>query len=369
MIIEKVEAISLEIPLTKRFAGSRYDITKRCTILTRITTSGGLVSQVYNNDNRSSNAEVVKIIETELAPIVIGKGIFSYERLWHEMFKLAEWDRNRALVMQAIACVDTAIWDLMGKAAGVNVSSLLGGYRKEVPIVGVGAYYEEGKTLHDLAREMAWIREQGLAGCKVKVGGLSPEEDAQRVAVCREGGGPDFLIAVDANRGWSVRDAISFARRIEQYDIAWFEEPCHWYDDARGMAEVRAQTSIPINAGQSEITSFGIRRLVDAGAVDVVNFDASEAGGVTEWRRGAAICATSHVVMTHHEEPQISLQLLSAVPNVICAELFADPLRDPLWKDIIVNREPPKNGVIAVPQGPGFGLELNEDLIRRYRLN
>ena len=114
--------------------------------------------------------------------------------------------------MEAIACIDTAMWDLMGKAADVNVCRLMGGYRHELPIISIGGYYEDGKTLADLGREMEWLRSVGMAGCKVKVGGLSAEKDAERVAAARAGAGPDFMIAVDANRGWPISEAQRFAR-------------------------------------------------------------------------------------------------------------------------------------------------------------
>jgi D-galactarolactone cycloisomerase len=271
--------------------------------------------------------------------------------------------------MEAIACIDTALWDLLGKSLGASVCTLLGGFRDRLPIIAIAAYYEDGKTLADLSREMAWLREVGMAGCKVKVGGLSAEADAARVAACRDGGGSDFIIAVDANRGWPVAEAVAFARLIERHDIRWFEEPVHWYDDAFGMAEVRRQTTIPINAGQSEVSSHGVRRLIAAGAVDLVNFDASEAGGITEWRRAAGMCATHGIEMAHHEEPQIAVHMLAAVPHGTYAECFPDPERDPLWAGFIKNRPPINDGVIEVPTGPGFGLELDWGMVEKYRLD
>jgi L-alanine-DL-glutamate epimerase-like enolase superfamily enzyme len=368
MKITKLGVIAVEIPLERNFGGSRYNVTKRCTIITQMETDTGLVSEVYNGDNRDHMHEVVEIIEKELAPLVIGEDLFAFERLWQKMFKVAEWNRDRKLVMEAIACVDSAIWDLTGKAAGVNVCRLLGGYRQELPIICIGGYYEEGKTLADLAKEMERLRLAGLAGCKVKVGGLSPEKDAERVAAARDGAGDSFWIAVDANRGWSAAEAKRFARLIERYDIAWFEEPCHWYDDARMMAEVRRATSIPINAGQSEAVSAGVRRLVAEGAVDIVNFDASEAGGITEWRRAAALCALHDVRLGHHEEAQIAMHMIAAVPNGVCVECF-EPARDPIWAGMIANRPQPKDGIIQVPQGPGFGLALDWDMVKRYRVH
>lgn len=369
MKITGIETIPIEIPLRRTFGGSRYSVASRCTIITRLQTDQGLVSEVYNGDNRSHLKEIVTIIQEELAPIVIGQEVYALERHWQEMMRRAEWNRDRKLVMEAIACVDTALWDLVGKAAGLNVCRLLGGYRQELPIISIGGYYEEGKTLGDLATEMQQLRDWGMAGCKVKVGGLSAEEDAARVAAARDGAGPDFIIAVDANRGWPLDEARRFARMIEHLDIAWFEEPCHWYDDARMMAEVRRTTMIPINAGQSECTAAGVRRLIAAEAIDILNFDASESGGLTEWRRAAALCQLHDIRLAHHEEPQIAMHMLAAYPNGTTIECFADPVRDPIWGGLIANRPDPRNGVIAVPQGPGFGLELDQGMINRYRLS
>src|SRR5216117_2831177 len=160
-----------------------------------------------------------------------------------------------------------------------------------------------------------------------------------------------------------------FAHLVEHLDIRWFEEPCHWYDDVAMMARVRRATRIPITAGQSEITSRGVRRLIDGGAVDLVNFDASEGGGVTEWRRAAALCRVAGVQMAHHEEPQIAQHLLAAVPHGTYVECFADPERDPVWQAMWANRPPIKDGMMEVASDPGFGLILDEGMIRRYRVD
>ena len=369
MRIHSIENILLEVPLRKNFGGSTYDVLTRSTIITRMRTSQGLVSEVYNGDNRDNGPEIVNIIQNEIAPLVVGEEVMQIERLWEKMLPLANRNRNRKLVMEAISCVDTALWDLMGKACGVSVCALLGGYRARMPIITIAGYYEKDKTLADLAREMEWLKSVGMAGCKVKVGGLSPEQDAERVAAARDGAGDDFILVVDANRGWNVADAIRFSRLIEHLNIGWFEEPCHWYDDAYMMARVREATRIPINAGQSEISSHGVRRLLDAGAVDFVNIDASECGGITEWKKAAAMCATHGVQMAHHEEPQIALHMLAAVPHGSYVECFANPERDPLWDKLITNRPAIKDGMIDVPQGPGFGLVLDESMIRKYRVN
>src|SRR5881396_4269878 len=368
MRIHGIDAIALDIPLKKDFGGSTYHVLKRSTVITRMRTDEGLVSEVYNGDNRAHGPEIVRIIQEDLAPRVRGKRILESERIWEEMFALSHAQRDRKTLLEAIACVDCAIWDLVGKAVGRCACELLGGYRSELPIISIGGYYMEGKTHADIGREMEAYRLAGMAGCKFKVGGLTPTQDAERVEVARRAAGPDFVLAVDANRGWSAQDAVRFARLIEPLDIRWFEEPCHWHDDAALMARVRQATRIPVTAGQSEITSHGVRRLLEAGAVDLVNVDASECGGVTEWRRAAALCGTAGVQMAHHEESQISQQLLAAVAHGTYAECFADPERDPVWQTMWANRPPTKDGIMEVTQDPGFGLILDEGLVSKYRV-
>jgi len=370
MKIRSIDAIALEIPLRKNFGGSTYNVLTRCTVITRLTTEGGLVSEVYNGDNRDDGRRIVRLIHEDLAPRLKGLGIFEGERIWEAMFALTHVARYaRKTLLEAIACVDCAVWDVAGKALGKSVCALLGGYRTRLPIISIGGYYVEGKTHADIGREMEAYREAGMAGCKFKVGGLTPEDDAARVKTARTAAGPDFVLAVDANRGWSAQDAIRFARLVEPLDIRWFEEPCHWYDDVAMMARVRQSTRIPVTAGQSEITSHAIRRLVDAGAVDFVNYDASEGGGVTDWRRAAGVCAAAGVQMAHHEEAQIASHLLASIPHGTYAECFADPDRDPMWQHVWANRPTIKAGMMDVATAPGFGITLDGALVDKYRVS
>lgn len=369
MKLDHVEAIAVEIPLRKNFGGSTYSVLKRCTVVTRLRTSDGLTSEVYNGDNRVHGLEIARLITDELFPLVKGMGILERERVWEKMFALSHTSGDRKTLLEAIACLDCAVWDLIGKALGKSVRELLGGYRERLQIISIGGYYMPGKTLSDIGHEIEQYRSAGMAGCKFKVGGLAPAEDAKRVEAARKAAGEDFILMVDANRGWNAVDAITFSRLIEHLDIRWFEEPCHWYDDAAMMARVRSATRIPIAAGQSEITSHAIRRLLDAGAVDFVNYDVSEGGGITDWQRAASLCAAAGVGMAHHEEAQIAQHLLSAVPHGTYAECFADPDRDPVWQKMWTTRPQVKDGWIDVPKAPGFGIELDQEMLRRFRIN
>jgi len=235
MHIESIEAIAIEIPLKKNFGGSTYAVLKRCTVVTRMRTADGLVSEVYNGDNREHGREIVRLIEEDLAPLVKGASIFESERIWERMFALTHASRDRKTLLEAIACVDCAVWDLIGKALGKSVCALLGGYRTKLPIISIGGYYMPGKTLTDIGREMEQYREAGMAGCKFKVGGLAPEDDAERVHAARAAAGRDFVLMVDANRGWSAQDATRFARLVER-------------DEAGAMAQSPARDRRPVRS-------------------------------------------------------------------------------------------------------------------------
>jgi D-galactarolactone cycloisomerase len=202
---------------------------------------------------------------------------------------------------------------------------------------------------------------------KFKVGGLTPAQDAERFRRAREAGGPEFLLAADANQGWTPGEAVQFARLVAELDLLWLEEPCRWHNDHLAMRDVRYQAGVRVCAGQSEFSAGGCRDLMVAGAIDVCNFDASWSGGPTEWRRVAAMAHVFDVMMTHHEEPQVSSHLLASIPHGGYVECF-HPDRDPIWWGLIANRPPLRDGILELSERPGLGWELDADYIDRYRV-
>jgi D-arabinonate dehydratase len=220
-----------------------------------------------------------------------------------------------------------ALWDALGKYYNAPLYKLLGGFRDRVPVIAIGGYYHEGKGSDDIREEMGYYRSQQLAGVK-------------------------------------------FCRKAAQrnLDIRWIEEPVRWYDQLEGLRLVRENAPIPVTAGQGEISRFGCRDLVVHGRVNYLNVDVTIAGGVTEWRKIAAMAEHFHVQMAHHEEAQVALHLLAAVPHSLYAEIFPNPRRDPMWFELPVERPRIRDGCMELPEGPGLGMALNEDVIERYRV-
>ncbi|HEX3803876.1 MAG TPA: mandelate racemase/muconate lactonizing enzyme family protein [Solirubrobacteraceae bacterium] len=359
-----IETTAIRVPLKRVYQGSHYHMTHRSTVIVRVIVDG-LVGEAYAGDEDSALFEIERIINEEIAPSLIGQDAMGVERCW-ELARPATFDilRDRRLGLVACAGVDLAIWDLLGKALGQPLWRLWGGYGNSRPMIAIGGYYRADA---DIEAEIAELREMGLAGMKFKVGGLSPEEDAVRFKRARAAAGPDFVLAADANQGWTPGDAVRFARLVENHDLLWFEEPCGWHNDRAGMRDVRYQSGARVCAGQSEFSAAGCRELMAAGAIDVCNFDSSWSGGPTEWRRVAGIAQSFDVMMGHHEEPQVSSHLLASIPHGGYVECF-HPDRDPIWWGLIANRPPLRDGLLELTDAPGLGWELDTDYITHHQV-
>jgi D-galactarolactone cycloisomerase len=364
--ITQVETIPVVAPLVREFRGSHYHMSRRATLVTRIRTADGIVGEAYVGDEDASLLEIDRIVHAEIAPVIVGYDAMATERCWDAALPVTfNILRDRRVGLVALAALDTAIWDAVGKALGQPLWRLWGGFRDRVPLIAIGGYY--GEPLGPIRDEIASYQELGLAGVKFKVGGASPAVDAERVAQVREAAGPSFLVAIDANQGYTLEEALELCRRIADLDIAWFEEPVRWQNDRRSLRDVRAIGGLPVCAGQSEYSPSGCRDLMEAGAIDICNFDASWSGGPTPWRRAAAVALTYDVRMGHHEEPQVAAHLVASQPHGTVAECF-HPDRDPFWWNLIANRPPLIDGRLVLDDAPGLGWTLDEDYIDRYRV-
>ena len=366
LTITRITTVPIRVPLDRVYQGSHYRMTHRSTIVIRVHTASGVVGEAYAGDEDAGLEQIDAIIHDEIAPKLIGEDAFGTERCW-ELTRPATWDilRDRRLGLVATATVDGALWDAVGKGLGIPLWKLWGGYRDSVPVITIGGYYAEDANI---TAEVKGLVESQFAGMKFKVGGLSPKEDALRVQEARRAAGEDFVLAVDANQGWSPMEAITFARAVGDCDLMWFEEPCQWQNDRRAMRDVRLAGGIPVCAGQTEFSAAGCRDLMETGSIDYCNFDSSWSGGATEWRRVAGMATVYDVSMAHHEEPQVAAHLLASIPHGTYLEYF-HPQRDPIWHNLVANRPTLVDGRIDLPSGPGLGWELDEDYIARFRIS
>jgi len=376
MKIKYIEAIPLVRKLEETFKGGTYRITSRNTIVTRVELENGVVGETFGGDEEQYQLDVCRTVNTIYRPLLVGEDVRDLERLWECMWNTPVDLGNRGIhtldlakhcvCTQAIAAVDIALWDALGKALSQPVYKLLGGYRDRVPVIAIGGYLRKGASLASLEEEIEHYKAERISGMKLKVGSLSVEEDIERARTARKAGGNDFHLCTDSNQSWTLEEALTFARGVTELNLAWLEEPVRWYQQIEGNARVRT-LGIPVNAGQGEISRHGCRDLVVRGAVDILNVDATIAAGVTEWRRIAAMAAAFDVRMAHHEEPQVALHLLAGGPHGICVEIFPNYDRDPMWFDLPVKQPEICDGSMRLPEAPGFGIDLNEETIEKWR--
>jgi D-galactarolactone cycloisomerase len=366
LTIRAIELIPIVVPLAHEYRGSYYRMTNRATVITRVHTQEGITGVAYAADEDRTLPDIARVIRDEITPKLLGEDAFSYQRCWELGFPVTyDQLRDRRIGLVSLACVDIAIWDAIGQALGRPLWQLWGGYRNRLPVNIIGGYY--GRDLGAIADEVSEWRAMGFRGCKFKIGGRSPKEDAERISAARTAAGDDFVITVDANQGYTMNDALDLCRRVTDLGVRWFEEPCIWTNDGRDMRDVRARGGIPVCAGQSEHSPAACRDLMELGAIDVCNFDASWSGGATNWLRMAALAHVYGVELAHHEEPQVAAHLLASQPNGTYLEVF-HPDRDPIWWNLIANRPEVVDGEIRLPDSPGLGWVLDDDFIARHRV-
>jgi L-alanine-DL-glutamate epimerase-like enolase superfamily enzyme len=318
-------------------------------------------------------------VEEQLAPALVGEDPTYPERLWEKMYsgsRVASALREghsqpifgrRGETMAAISGVDIALWDILGKSVGQPIYKLLGACRDRVRGYASGGWAPAEKA----GQEMEGYAARGFSAVKMRVSGregFSVETCVKRVSAARQAIGPSVELMVDAHGCLNVTTATRLALALEEYDIAWFEEPVS-PDNHPGMAEVRARTGIPIAAGENEITRYDVRDLITSGAADIIQPDVAQVGGITEFRRVAALASAFGLRCIPHVWTSgilfaASLHLAGSVPNCHIFEVSQAPL--PFIYEAFKEPFVIKDGYVEVPQGPGLGVDLVDDWQERF---
>jgi D-arabinonate dehydratase len=348
-------------PRSTPITNGKHTYTHEDLGVVRVETDAGITGVGLGGTGLAGKATI-----EHLAPLLHGEDPIDVERLWHALW-VPKLVGRRGLTTRAISAIDIALWDLRAKVAGLPLYKLLGGFRARVPVYIAGGYYEEGKGLDDLAAEMAANVAMGARAVKMKVGALSIAADVERVKVAREAVGPDVKLMVDANCAYRAFEAIQLARRLEPYDIYWFEEPVA-PDDYAGHRKVAAATTIPIATGENEYTRYGFRDLIAHDAAAILNPDAQVLGGITEFMKVVALAQAHDLAIAPHGAQEVHVHLVAAVANGLILEYYRDTV-NPLWGTMYQHTlRLNDDGTLSPPEVPGIGIELNEDVLRPYRV-
>ena len=301
---------------------------------------------------------------------VLGKNPFDYEVIWEALHR-------HGVDPAAISAVDIALWDAMGKSLGQPIYQMLGGsFRTRVQAYATGLFRRERTDrTAALVEEARGYVDEGFEAMKMKVG-FGPGYDITNVAAVRRAIGDDILFAVDANCGYDVGTAIAVGREIGKNNLLWFEEPTS-ADDVEGHVEIRRALGMRIAGAEQFRGRWAFRRVIQERALDIVQPDVCVCGGITEYRRIAAMASANHVrVIPHMFGTAIrlaaTLHLLAATPDSPRAH---EPFPTLLEYDMTENalrtelaREPIRHssGMVAVPQAPGLGIEIDRDVLAKY---
>ncbi len=364
-----------ELPEAEIFGSSKGWHAARQALLVEIVTDDGLSGFGEAYGPPAVNRTLVDELYT---PRLVGRDALEHAVIWEDLYGTFRDYGRKGWAVAAISAIDIALWDLKGQALRQPVWMLLGGaFRREVRAYATGLYrHRVADNARALAREAEGYAAEGFRAMKMKVG-FGVDEDVRNVRAVREAIGPDRLLAMDANHAYDVGQAIRLGRKVEAYDLAWFEEPVV-PEDVDGYCQVRAALRIPIAGGETEYARWGFRELCARRAVDIVQPDICGCGGFTEaWRIAALASASGITVYPHVWATAVgffaSLHLTAALPPNPPAMLPSEPLFEldrtpnPLREQLAQN--PPKRAgdVLEVPAGPGLGLEIDRRVLERYR--
>jgi L-rhamnonate dehydratase len=371
MKITRVEPIYLRLPtVTERCDGSQE------TLIVKVHTDAGIIG-VGEVDSSALVAQA--IIEAPLshkicrglAECVLGQDPFEIDRLVHLMYEGSIFFGRQGAVIQAMSGIEIALWDIMGKATGRPVYQLLGGaFRKKLRAYASILF---GDTPADTERIGRSLVEQGYRAVKFGWGpmGESEESDLAQVQAARRGLGDHAELMVDAGLCWDTATAVRRARQFEPFGLTWLEEPLH-PDNLQGYARLSAQSPIRIAAGEEICDIKEFRQMMDVGGIDVVQVDVTRVGGLSRAKRIGWDSYERHRLCVNHSYKTgvniaASLHFAAALPNTHYFEYCVE--QGALRKFLTKQAFPVVDGDISVPEEPGLGVALDEEIVARHRVD
>jgi L-alanine-DL-glutamate epimerase-like enolase superfamily enzyme len=310
-----------------------------------------------------ADTATARLIADRLGPLIVGEDAFAITTCWDCMVRSVRNLGGAGISAMAISAVDNALWDLKSRILDVSLATLLGPARLHVPVYGSGGF--TSYSVEHLQRQLAGWVEEGITRVKMKVG-RDPGSDLDRVRAARAAIGPGAELFVDANGAYTRKQALFQAEAFASAGVSWFEEPVS-SDDLHGLRLIRdrAPASMAISAGEYGYDVRYFMRLCRAGAIDVLQADATRCAGITGFLRAAAIADASQIPLSSHCAPSLHVAVGCAAPRICHLEYFHDHVR--IERRLFEGAPVPKAGVIAPDYGrPGLGLTLKEADARRF---
>jgi L-alanine-DL-glutamate epimerase-like enolase superfamily enzyme len=358
-IIDRIELTLVDLKPKVRRTDAIQSFVSQETPIVRIVDRDGAIGVGYSYTIGTGGSSVMALLRDHLLPPLIGRDAASVESIWRDLFFSTHATTVGAITSLALAAVDSALWDLRCRRAGLPLPMAAGGAKASLPL-----YTTEGGWLHlepaALIDDALAAKARGFGGAKIKIGRPHVAEDVARLSAVRDAVGADWDIMTDANQGFSLPEAIRRARHLEALDIAWFEEPMP-ADDIGAHRELARHTSVPIAVGESLYSISQFKDYLQAGACSIVQVDVARIGGITPWLKVAHMAEAFNVPVCPHFLMELHVGLCCAVPNSRWVEYI--PQLDTITRTQLAIRE----GRAYASAEPGLGIDWDWDAIGRLQ--
>ena len=366
MKITEIEAITLlfNYPPGKGFNFACGYCTGRISSLIRVRTDAGLegIGSVY------SHPDLIRTVaEGVLQGMLVGCDPLDVEEIWQRCHNVTRWYGRKGAAVSALGGVDTALWDIRGKALGKPLYKLLGGERDALPVYASALLWKDDPA--ELADEAEHHLAAGFHGMKMRLG-RNYDYDCAALRAVRQAIGPENRLMIDGNARYTLAQAERMAPEFDAHGVFWLEEPFP-QEEVESYRMPKPKLNLPLAAGENEFGLPGFAELIGQQIVDIVQPDCSRAGGVTECRRIGELAAQSGLrVATHTWSDAVALvanlHVVASLPTGLTVEM--DRTGNALIDKLLAEPLKVTRGQLALPQGPGLGIELNEEVVERYTL-
>jgi len=364
MKITNVETFLMDVPLQQRAITDSQTVVEGVEFVqVRIDTDEGISGWGFNWNYTKGARAVKAVIDDTYAPYLPGKDPMRHKEIMRDLYMKNHFIGRVGITRVGLCAVNMALWDLRLKSVGMPLWKYLGACKDRVK-----AYNTDGGwltwTIDELIHDMKSIIDRGFDAVKMKIGLPDPREDYRRVKAVREALGDEARLMVDANTVWDLKTSIVWGRKLEEFDIDWLEEPMHPFDK-RAHAELAKTLDVPIAVGETIYTQYDFRDYIEMGAVDIVQADCTKLLGIDEWLDVAALARSYNLEVIPHTNIQqkLHVQLAAATENVRMVECCYESLFD-IWEDPVHVLD----GYYSLPEEPGLGCKLKDEILEKHRV-
>jgi L-alanine-DL-glutamate epimerase-like enolase superfamily enzyme len=326
------------------------------SVVLRIKTDAGITGWANSTFGMIAGGPrvVQTILEHEIKPVILGKDPAYPKRIRSDIWNALEYHSVTGVVQFAMAATDIAIWDILGKAAGLPVYKMLGAHRDRMPVYSMcGWYYDDDSDLSKYRTAIERALSQGYRAIKIKTGRYKLEDDVRRIKLASDMAGKDRRVMVDANQALNANEALRRGRVYQDMGVFWYEEPLQPHD-MDGYSLLARELDVRIASGENLYTKHQFMDLMMRKGADIVQPDNRRAGGVTEWMEIAAIADGFGLEVASHGGGSVNMNMLCAMPNAIYMETSG--------------AQKMVNGEVLAPEQPGMSTEVPKSQIEKYKV-